>query len=142
MTQETEQAEQEQEMDVVVAIAHTLKNVSGIIHKMNDDKGWWSDLNTGESLKTNDLFVASKLLMIHSEIGEATEAHRKGLKDDKLPHRSGLEVELADAMIRIFDLAGALDLDIGWAIIEKLAYNQQRADHKVENRAADGGKQY
>ncbi len=140
MTQETEH--EEQEMDVVVAIAMTLNNVRGIIHKMNDDMGWWSDLKTGESLKTNDLFVASKLLMIHSEISEATEAHRKGLKDDKLPHRSGLEVELADAMIRIFDLAGALDLDIGWAIIEKLAYNQQRADHKVENRAADGGKQY
>lgn len=26
------------------------------------------------------------------------------------------------------------------AVIEKLAYNQQRADHKPENRYAEGGK--
>jgi NTP pyrophosphatase (non-canonical NTP hydrolase) len=119
-----------------------MNNVSQIIHGMNDEAGWWTDLSTGTSMKGNQLFVASKLLMIHSEISEATEAHRKHLNDDKLPHRSGVEVELADAMIRIFDLAGALGLDLGWAMIEKLAYNKERADHKVANRASEGGKTY
>lgn len=137
MTQDTEQ-----EMDVVEAIAETMNKVSQIIHKMNDDAGWWTDLETGLTMKGNQLFIASKLLMIHSEISEATEAHRKKLNDDKLPHRSGLEVELADAIIRIFDLAGALGLDLGWSMIEKLAYNKQRADHKVENRTSEGGKTY
>ena len=62
--------------------------------------------------------------------------------DDKLPHRPMLEVELADAVIRIFDMGGGLGLDIPGAIAEKLAYNAGRADHKIENRAAEGGKKF
>jgi hypothetical protein len=52
------------------------------------------------------------------------------------------EVELADAAIRIFDLAGAMNFDIGGAIAEKLAFNASRADHKPEARKAQGGKAY
>jgi NTP pyrophosphatase (non-canonical NTP hydrolase) len=70
------------------------------------------------------------------------EGHRKGLPDDKLPHRSMIEVELADAVIRIADLAGALGLDLGGAIAEKMAFNAVRPDHKLENRLAEGGKAY
>lgn len=123
-------------------IAAILTAISVGIFEMNAEKGWWEDLASGKSMEQDPLFIASKMLLIHSEISEATEAHRKGLKDDKLPHRSGMEVELADAMIRIFDLAGAMGFDIGAAIVEKIAYNQQRADHKVENRAKQGGKAY
>lgn len=86
--------------------------------------------------------VAQKLCLIHSEVSEAMEGHRKGLQDDKLPHRSMIEVELADAVIRIADLAGALGLDLGGAIAEKLAFNATRPDHKPEARAAAGGKSY
>jgi NTP pyrophosphatase (non-canonical NTP hydrolase) len=52
------------------------------------------------------------------------------------------EVELADAVIRIFDIAGAYGMDLGEAIAEKMAYNQSRLDHKIENRAQAGGKLY
>ena len=62
--------------------------------------------------------------------------------DDKLPHRSMIEVELADAVIRIADLAGALNLDLGGAVQEKLEFNRHRPDHKLENRIAEGGKAY
>ena len=62
--------------------------------------------------------------------------------DRHLPHRKGIEVELADAIIRICDLAGALDLDLSAAIYEKLEYNRNRADHKIENRKSQGGKKY
>lgn len=115
-------------------------------HKASKDAGWWieqqgySDL--GEELFVPLEVVPTKLCLIHSEISEAMEAHRKDLMDDKLPHRKGIEVELADAVIRIMDLAGALDLDIGGAIAEKMAYNAQREDHKPESRAKPGGKKY
>lgn len=89
-----------------------------------------------------NLAVPTKLCLIHSEISEAMEGHRKGLYDDKLPHRPAIEVELADAIIRIGDLAGRLGLDVGGAIDEKLAYNRIRNDHKREVRAAAGGKKY
>ena len=105
------------------------------------DAGWWTDLQTGESMigKRN---VGELLMLVVSEVAEAMEGHRKGQMDDHLPHRPMVEVELADAVIRICDLAGALRLDLGGAIAEKLAYNASRADHRPENRRADGGKKY
>lgn len=86
--------------------------------------------------------VATKLALIHSEVSEALEGVRKGKMDDHLPDRPAIEVELADAAIRIFDLAGALGLDLGSAIVEKLAWNTTREDHKRENRAKPGGKSF
>ena len=84
--------------------------------------------------------VATKLCLVHSEVSEALEGVRKGKMDDHLPDRPAIEVELADAAIRIFDLAGALGFDIGSAIVRKLAYNATRKDHTREARAAEGGK--
>lgn len=62
--------------------------------------------------------------------------------DDKLPDRPGVEVELADAVIRIADFCGAYDLDLAGAIIDKLEYNANREDHKPESRRLAGGKQF
>lgn len=109
--------------------------------------GWWTDLKTGEDLRTlrSDApkrNVGEMLCLIHSEISEAMEGARKGLQDDKLPHRPMLEVELADALIRIFDMAGGLGLDLPGAFAEKMDYNARRADHKPENRAQAGGKKF
>lgn len=101
--------------------------------------GWWNDINTGEPLKRN---VGELLMLIVSEVAEGMEGHRKQLMDDKLPNRQMLEVELADAVIRIFDLAGGLGYDLGGAIAEKLTYNATRADHKPENRRAANGKKF
>jgi len=86
--------------------------------------------------------VGTMLMLIVSEISEAMEGYRKGLMDDHLPERPMIEAELADAVIRIGDLAGKLGLDLGGAIVDKLEYNRTRADHKRENRAKEGGKKF
>lgn len=124
------------------------------VHRAN--KNWWRDLTkkcepcggtgcpecsgTGHPLKERN--VGELLMLTTSELAEAMEGHRKDLMDDKLPHRKMFEVELADALIRILDMAGGLGLDLEGAYKEKMAYNSHRADHKIENRKADGGKAY
>lgn len=111
------------------------------IHEDNLKAGWWHDAN-GEDIRSNRYAFSNKLALVHSELSEALEADRKNLKDDKLSHRMGREVELADAIIRIFDLAGAYNMDLGGALVEKLEFNSRREDHKKENREAIGGKSY
>lgn len=91
---------------------------------------------------TNAVDVPCSLMLTVSELSEAMEGHRKGLQDDKLPHRDMLTVELADAVIRIFHLADRLGADLGGALVEKLVFNTQRTDHLPENRAKPGGKKY
>lgn len=111
------------------------------IHKDNVEAGWWTDVN-GVPIQTNPYAFSNKLALIHSELSEALEADRKRLKDDKLPHRDGREVELADAFIRLLDLAGAYRMDLGGAVEEKRAFNKERLDHKMSSRNSVGGKAY
>ncbi len=110
-------------------------------HAASYNAGWWHEPD-GTPIKDNKYAVAVKLILGISELIEAMEGDRKGLMDDKLPHRSMLEVELADAHIRLGDLAGAYNLDVGGAIEEKLAFNVTREDHQIVNRRAVGGKKY
>ncbi len=168
------------------------------IYQQNKAVGWWDD---------PDRCIYQTLQLVSTEIAEATEGERKNLMDDHLPHRKMGEVELADALIRLLDLAGRYEwryfsitranrmisqiesiggkhlilnkdlcnlatsiidnhhkdrinrlysslvngifavarsqnYDITGAMIEKLTYNKQRADHKRENRQKEGGKAF
>ena len=116
----------------------SLNSLAADIHKKMKDLGWWDALQT----RLLSDVVPEKLLMAHTELSEATEGFRKGLMDDKLPHRMMAEVELADTIIRVLDLAAACDFDLDGAVKEKMAFNLKRADHKRENRAKEGGKKF
>lgn len=114
-----------------------LNEAARLIHFIHQT--WWHDLKTGERLNRNK---GELLMLIVSELAEAMEGERKDLMDDHLPHRRMAEVELADALIRIFDYAGAHGYDLDGAVSEKLEYNARRADHKPEARLAAGGKKW
>jgi NTP pyrophosphatase (non-canonical NTP hydrolase) len=110
-----------------------------VCHGAAEEAGWYVDPKTGEPLDRN---IGEMLCLMHSEISEAMEGYRKNLNDTHLPTYPMITVELADLLIRAFDLAGYLDLDLANAVLDKLEYNQNRADHKLENRAKEGGKKF
>ena len=101
--------------------------------------GWWHDIATGEPLQRNKLEM---IALIHSEVSEAVEGVRKGINDDHLPQYPMEDVEMADALIRICEYIGGHKLQTADALVDKLTYNANRADHKPENRAKAGGKKY
>lgn len=128
------------------------------IHENNVKAGWWHiDGGCGHKISVVEMIhnpenvvmerfalslIAEKLCLTHSEISEGMEGLRKNLMDDKLTHRPMLEVEMADAIIRMLDLSGALGFDIEGAIMEKLEFNKNRPDHKPENRNKENGKKF
>lgn len=71
-----------------------------LCHDAAREAGWWTDLSTGQPVRRN---TGEILMLAVSEITEAVEAWEHRLMDDKLPHRRGVEVELADFCIRTFD---------------------------------------
>jgi NTP pyrophosphatase (non-canonical NTP hydrolase) len=125
-------------------IKYAVNLLQGTLHLAAAKAGWWTDLETRKNLAENisPMLVATKLALIHSEVSEALEGYRTNSMDEKLPDHPAITVELADALIRIFDLAGAMQLNLAEALYEKMLYNRSRADHKPENRNKVNGKRF
>lgn len=76
-----------------------------------------------------EMAIAQKVALIHSEVSEALEALRDGhihMTRGECGKPEGFVVELADAIIRIADVAGAMKLDLDAAIVAKVEYNTER----------------
>lgn len=89
-------------------------------HEISTSKGWWDEEPTFGEI----------IALIHSELSEALEDYRSGKDiteiwyEDKKP--CGIPIELADAVIRIFDACGHYGIDLEKAIGEKMNYNLTR----------------
>lgn len=95
-----------------------------------------------KELPEEQIILGTKLALIHSEVSEAFDGLQTGAMDKHLPHRKEVEVEIADALIRVLDFAGKMGVDLEATIREKQEYNKARADHKPENRSKSDGKQF
>lgn len=74
--------------------------------------------------------VAERLCLIHSEVSEALEDVREGKMELTFESNGkpvGFPSELADALIRIVDLATYLSIDLDEAVKVKMAYNKTRS---------------
>lgn len=122
-----------------------LKALQKDIYETAVSKGWWeNDLllqKAYDALQATDVEpevlarVAKSMerdkgnliALVHSELSEGLENLRHGEEpDDKIPQFKGIEAELADAVIRIFDMAEHFKYDVIGAIIAKAEYNKTR----------------
>lgn len=123
----------------------SLNELSKQIYLQNKQKGFWDkEVNIGE-----------KLMLIVTELSEALESNRgrkkelnreifektlinenyyENIENKNLVFKNAFEAyvkdsfedEMADAIIRMFDLCGGLNIDIDWHIEQKLKYNSTR----------------
>ncbi len=114
----------------------TISRIAKLVHENAKNKGFWDkESNTGE-----------KLMLIVSEVSEAMEADRKEdyysdanfkINDEQLTEeewvkwfennvKNSFQDEMADAVIRIFDLCESKGIDIEWHIKKKMRYNSTR----------------
>lgn len=99
----------------------TLNDYRDRCHALARSKGWYDgpgERNIGE-----------QLMLVVTEVAEAMEDLRDGkmaLSYDEKGKPTGFPIEIADVMIRLFDLAGYLRIDLEDAVETKMQYNHSR----------------
>lgn len=98
-------------------IEESLNYLSGLVHGMAIQKGWYTPARQAPEL----------LCLIHSEVSECLEAYRNSNPvSEKCEGYREADIELADIIIRVLDMARYFNVDIGGAVMAKVRYNQDR----------------
>ncbi len=97
-------------------------------------KGWWPQFDeSGGNAPCEPLAslnVPEKLMLIVTEVAEAMEDYREGKMTETVSEKGkpgGFSSEMADVVIRVADLCGALGIDLEGAIERKMKFNATRS---------------
>lgn len=109
----------------------TLAELQRVAHDNACDKGWWDGYEqyVGGFFELTPDQLLSKLMLITTEVAEAAEDVRVGAMTttgEPGAKPCGFPSELADIMIRCFDLAGALGIDLQHEVVRKMLFNATR----------------
>lgn len=129
--------EEEKTGEDALLTSESIYSCQGLLYYLSRDISAWRE---GKGFVTNWGNVPEKLMLIVTELSEAMEAYRKlstdslaaldssghFLSEEEEAAYENFEEELADAAIRLLDLAASLNIDIEEAITEKMQVNEGR----------------
>lgn len=98
----------------VLKVLTSQKTITSLVkeaHKTAEEHGWWES-GTRPFLEL--------ICLMHCELSEAAEAYRNKEGDDRIVE------ELADVVIRIFDLCGSRGWNLEKSVLSKMAFNKTR----------------
>jgi NTP pyrophosphatase (non-canonical NTP hydrolase) len=94
-----------------------LRALGDEINAVNRSNGW-KDCKP-EDWSEQEYKIPAVIALVHSEVSEALEAYRHG-------DRTNFLEEMADTVIRCFDVTNGLGMDLGRAVLAKLEKNRHR----------------
>lgn len=113
----------------LINYAEAINDIAEDVYQVAATKGFWSIDDVSDFA-----LIPIKLALIGDEVSEALQVHRDVYDDSdenlstnmtEMQEDDFIE-ELADIVIRTMDLAAALDLNLGQAIIDKIEKNRDR----------------
>lgn len=135
-------------------ICTTIKDFQIEANRIAEEKGFWNYYNIFNPIKegnqetakwVREQHICTKIALVIIELSEAIEARIKGkianikgyisdIENNSLDNirsfeheiKDSYEDELADACIRLFDLAEKTGVDLTWHIQQKMIYNSTR----------------
>jgi len=92
----------------------SIAQIQNVIMQQAQEKGFGT--------KPEDINVAEKMALIHSEVSEAFEAYRH----KNINGKDGFKEELGDIVQRVLHLAGIFEVDIEAEVLKKIDSNKDR----------------
>lgn len=119
--------------DVIGNVKATINLFVDMCHEPSRKAGWWNNKDgTPKPYWQRVTELPTRVALIHSELSEGLEGDRKQMADDHLPQFPMAHVEVADALIRLFDMAGGLELDITTQTVQRCSAALEASNFRNE----------